>query len=321
MCRFVDRREKIDLFRFFVRWKQYIKGKQGPGSKPPRSHTASSKRPSELRPGQATESSRHFSSQSTVASRTRHPSAVRENPPSIAQASGSRTVNVPSSTSASPTTAQDESSRPRSHEFVLFVKDLLPQPLKDTFKDDPNYVPRNQTTAFTLTSRIPLGNAQIPYIAHLFSIPNLRSTLLAYFNALADDPHQQFLPFAEIDCWDRVRLQLKCEYDENVIVPQQTVMASPPSSDWPSGLFNFVLVNLDGYSNAITPSIKGMDCFRISQLHFLMLLHRRSCRRSATPRVSASRAQAKSTTISGLCRTAGSRDNNDRRRRRRDTRR
>jgi len=64
-------------------------------------------------------------------------------------------------------------------------------------------------------------------------------------------------PFRSVDCWDRVRLQLQCDYDENVTMQLQTVVASPPTSALPLGLYNFVLVNMDDYSDAIPSTISG----------------------------------------------------------------
>ena len=74
--------------------------------------------------------------------------------------------------------------------------------------------------------------------------------------ALFEDVVQHTLPFELIDCWDRVRIQLRANHD-NSVLPQETVVASPPSSSFPGGLSNFVLVDLSNYDDAITSTIAG----------------------------------------------------------------
>ncbi len=61
-----------------------------------------------------------------------------------------------------------------------------------------------------------------------------------------------------------MRLQLRCDYDENITMQLQTVVASPPTSALPSGLYNFVLVNMDDYSDAIPSTISGMCYLYVS---------------------------------------------------------
>lgn len=261
MCRFLDRREKIDLFRLYLDWKRSTM------SKKPRPQK---RKPSSVPAGDSSASAdANAPAGADIAvdeeddDDDENEEDEEEEEGEDAEANAEENVDASTGTTASAELDADADSKAlqlRLRDFAPFAKRFLPKPLHDAFQDDSNYTPRNGTTAFTLTSRIPFGNAKILYISQLYSIPNLDSDLIAFFNAGDEESGRAHLPFSLLDCWDRVRLQLRCEYDDNIMMPMQTVMASPPSSTLPSGLCNFVLVNMDGYSNAIAPSISGMCC-------------------------------------------------------------
>ncbi len=72
--------------------------------------------------------------------------------------------------------------------------------------DDESYTPRNETTAFILTSRINRGNARIGSIATIYELPKLNSLMLQRSVMKIGDLYQQIRPHVKhIDCWDRVR--------------------------------------------------------------------------------------------------------------------
>ncbi len=167
------------------------------------------------------------------------------------------TPQVPSTVSTEPSHLR-KNPRP----FVPFVKCFLPQPIHDHFKDELSYVPRNETTAFILTNRITNGNASIVAVSRSHRLPMLPSLLIDYYQRTTG-LQDGVLPFRLIDCWDRVRLQSRCVYDDSIIMPPRVVMASAPSSEFPRGLCNFVLVNASAFSHLpnIIPCIAGMFYF------------------------------------------------------------
>ncbi len=127
----------------------------------------------------------------------------------------------------------------RREKFLPFARAFIPQPPRDAFQDLPRVSPRNDTTAFVLTDRITHGDARIDQIARIYHLPKLR-------DAVTDFYEQQLAGGTTIhllDCWDRVRLQLRSSPDfSNVIMPLVPVLASAPTSELPHGLCNFVLV-------------------------------------------------------------------------------
>ncbi|KAG2158271.1 uncharacterized protein EDB93DRAFT_1238045 [Suillus bovinus] len=54
------------------------------------------------------------------------------------------------------------------------------------------------------------------------------------------------LPFDRVQVWHSVRLQQTSFHDSSIILPAQTVHASPLGPGWPKGRRDFVLVNIDG---------------------------------------------------------------------------
>ncbi|KAG1762200.1 hypothetical protein EDD22DRAFT_953353 [Suillus occidentalis] len=103
---------------------------------------------------------------------------------------------------------------------------------------------------------------KIDEVANDFNIPDLGQVLSDFLQRdarngaaghglgvarrqLIDRP--SVLPFERIQIWHTVRLQQVSFYDASVVLPAQTVHASPPSpaSGWPKGRRDAVLVNID----------------------------------------------------------------------------
>lgn len=120
---------------------------------------------------------------------------------------------------------------------LAFAHTFLPQPARNTFEDDAYYTPRNETTAFILTGRITHGDAKVRQIARKYKLPKLRDTIEEYLERELDGGEIRL-----IDCWDRVRLQLRSSVGSNDLSTPVPVMAVSPSDDSPYGLCNFVLV-------------------------------------------------------------------------------
>lgn len=140
------------------------------------------------------------------------------------------------------------------------LQEFLPGAERNIFLSDEHQVPRNGTTAFGLTDRITYGNMRVSEVSRLYNLPALRLALHEHFQAsLVENksagPYK--LPFKWIDCWNHVRLQLhRCEFSgDEAVMPSTTVMASPPSEDFPFGHCNFVLVK--NSPDLTVPGIKG----------------------------------------------------------------
>ncbi len=163
--------------------------------------------------------------------------------------------------------AHELEATPAIDSLSPFARSLLPKLIKDAFLDDESYTPRNETTAFILTSRINRGNAKISSISAIYELPKLDSFMLQRSVLRIDDRYQQVRPHIKyIDCWDRVRLQLRSQDNSNVVLQPITVMAAPPSDDLPFGLYNFVLVK--DASNSKSQSIHGT--FSYSPYHSIV---------------------------------------------------
>lgn len=126
-------------------------------------------------------------------------------------------------------------------ELNAFARLFLPKPVDNAFEDQPNYTRRNSTTAFILTSRITRGNAKIRAISRVYELPKLK-TLIENFESTRDSGLKRAMRYDMIDCWDRVRLQLRPIDNAGLPLQPVTVMAAPPSKELPFGLYNFVLV-------------------------------------------------------------------------------
>ncbi len=189
----------------------------------------------------------------------RTPATTSSQAPSTSQLpSAASSLQHPSPQIPSTVTSQPSHLRSKQRPFVPFVRRFLPQPIHDHFKDELHYTPRNETTAFILTNRITNGNASVVAVSRSYHLPNLPSLLVDYFQRTTG-LQEDVLPFRLIDCWDRVRLQSRCVYDDSIIMPPRVVMASAPSSEFPRGLCNFVLVNMSAFSHlpSIIPCIAG----------------------------------------------------------------
>ncbi|KAG1849723.1 hypothetical protein F4604DRAFT_1883751 [Suillus subluteus] len=57
--------------------------------------------------------------------------------------------------------------------------------------------------------------------------------------------HLPILPFDHMQVWNTVRLQQTSFHDPSIVLPAQTVHASPPGPGWPKGRRDTILVNMD----------------------------------------------------------------------------
>lgn len=142
----------------------------------------------------------------------------------------------------------------RTDSFLPFARAFIPRPSKNWFEDEADYTPRNDTTAFILTDRITNGNAMISHIARRYCLPKLCDALTGHF----ERQQEGGVNIQLIDCWDRLRLQLRLDDDDGTRVrPPVPVLALPPSDDLPYGLCNFVMVR--DLPDVSTVCIKGLS--------------------------------------------------------------
>ena len=67
-----------------------------------------------------------------------------------------------------------------------------------------------------------------------YNLPDFHDALLVFHYGVHS---RSTLSYKDIDIWNSVRMQLRAVQDDDLILPPQTVMASPRL-----GLYNFVLV-------------------------------------------------------------------------------
>ncbi len=129
----------------------------------------------------------------------------------------------------------------RSERFLSFARAFIPQPPRDAFRDHPSVTPRNDTTAFILNDRITHGDATVGRIMRIYRLPKLRDAIVDYYEQQYDLEEGIRIKF--LDCWDRVRLQLRSSLHHSIgVMPPVPVMASARTPKLPLGLCNFVLV-------------------------------------------------------------------------------
>lgn len=148
-------------------------------------------------------------------------------------------AKVPAQGSSAPTS---ESKVPANE----LAKKFLPPAIRSAFDREEEFTPRNVTTAFLLTDRVANGKMNIREVEEMYHLPRLRQLLHGLFGK------DKFL----LDCWPRVRLQMRSVCEPDVVLPPVVVMAEPPSTDHIRGLCNFVLVK--GASTYNIAGIKGM---------------------------------------------------------------
>lgn len=146
----------------------------------------------------------------------------------------------------------------RSEDFSAFAGLFLPKSVKNAFTEPACDVPRNDTSAFSLTSRITHGDASVRTISKIYGLPKLATLLLQRSFLQLHNGYKRVRPTVKfLDCWDRVRIQLRSQDNSNVVLEPLTVMACPPNKDVPFGLYNFVLVK--DLANANAETIRGMS--------------------------------------------------------------
>ncbi len=220
ICRWLDRRDKMNLFSSFIDWEKC---------------------------GDATDEEDIDGAARAVGdddSNYRSDSDSYSENGEIDNDSDTASTDSPSTPDPSSLVAQQVRLR-QLHRFQALILEsgkYIPKPAKDKFADlKPNSartVIKNDTTVFALTARITHRKKSIADVSRIYRLPGLLDAILSFYGC-----QEVFrLPFNVLDCWDRVRMQLRMFQDHNVAAPPSTVTAIPPSDKLLFGLCNFVLV-------------------------------------------------------------------------------
>jgi hypothetical protein len=126
------------------------------------------------------------------------------------------------------------------------ISPSTPLPLR-TFSTD--------TTAFHLNRHPDIPLLTVDEVAVNFKLPDLRAVLSDYVRRMRDlrsstftigqrclSPADAILPFDHLQVWHSARVQVRSPYSMDVSDPCR-VCAEPPSSDWPFGQYDTVLLS------------------------------------------------------------------------------
>lgn len=113
------------------------------------------------------------------------------------------------------------------------------------------------STAFNLPRDPTYKRMSLESVIEMFNLPDLRPALADFLKRYRSQanmlslggrrvsPLNSPLPFDDLLVWSKFRIQLKTYHHPHKNLPPRTVMASPPSTDWPLGQYDTVLVNTD----------------------------------------------------------------------------
>ena len=142
----------------------------------------------------------------------------------------------------------DESDQVKQR-FQQLVGRFLPTPVRNIFQA------RNPlcsaTTSFRLRQKPNCKDLSLEHVQLLHEVPNLIDDLRRYFLGPRAQ-HFAHLPFDTLSTWWRVQIQLKDPQDPGVLLPPQTIQASPQVKTDKAvhfGRYNFVLLRRDVLGN------------------------------------------------------------------------
>ena len=142
------------------------------------------------------------------------------------------------------------------------LHEFLPKPTRDAFKEDATLTPRNDTTAFILNGRKQPLTLCFDTVASTYNLPAsvLNIALENFMHGPTRTMRQSFsrksgFLHQKLCVWKKVRIQLRTIQDEDRILPPLTVLAMPPTPQFPLGLYNFVLVR--HYADVTQTGIQG----------------------------------------------------------------
>ena len=127
--------------------------------------------------------------------------------------------------------------------FQQLAKRFLPTPVRNVFQARNSLC--SATTAFQLRQKPNLKDISLDDVQLKYEVPNFIDDLRRYFLG-PKARHFTHLPFDVLSTWWRVRAQLKDPQDSAVLLPPQTIQASPSmrtrTGVMCAGRYNFVLL-------------------------------------------------------------------------------
>ncbi|KAH7916823.1 hypothetical protein BV22DRAFT_1188811, partial [Leucogyrophana mollusca] len=135
-----------------------------------------------------------------------------------------------------------------------------PRPVRNHFLK--GILSHDATTAFHVTVEPNLKNKSIDDIANLYKIPDFGVAFAQYLARQAVDPHWSHSP---LKGWNKFRLQLHSVLQRGMIMPSQLVQAYPPSTEFPHGNCDMVLLSVlqaDGEPVNVVAQVRAV--FQIS---------------------------------------------------------
>lgn len=133
---------------------------------------------------------------------------------------------------------------------------FLPAPVLDGFAAS---CYSNETTAFLISSECFKSNISVQDVATLFSLTDFNLALKCSL------PESDLGHVTGVDVWARIRVQLRSEQDDDLLLPPRTISSCPPNDEWPLGLYNFVLVRQE--SDAAVKGIRSKFKIRTEALN------------------------------------------------------
>lgn len=146
-------------------------------------------------------------------------------------------------------------------------------------------------TVFHLIRDPSFKRTSIDSVAGQFNLPDLRPAIADYITRLEDGASNGHienvggrrlakpgcsLDFTHLELWTKVRLQSTAYHYPHDVLPPVTINAGPPSDQWPYGLSDSVIVNLDNNEKWPHSGLKG-NSYAYGSNCYLNLPVNRSC--------------------------------------------
>ena len=139
----------------------------------------------------------------------------------------------------------DGSNQEKKRIFQHLAGRFLPTPVRNVFQARNSLC--SATTAFQLRQKPNLKDISLENVQLKYEVPNFIDDLRRYFLG-PKAQHFTHLPFDVLSTWWRVQIQLKDPQDPGVLLPPQTIQASPQVKTDKAvhfGRYNFVLIRDD----------------------------------------------------------------------------
>jgi len=148
------------------------------------------------------------------------------------------------------------------------VRRLLVENDPDSPKPLHTFLAGNSTIHLNIDFSI--GQMRVNKIADKYRLPDLRASLTDFLSRKAQNKGVLHtlngarwasttspLPFEYLQVWFKLRIQQTDYYNSGNVLHAQVVNAAPPSSTWPMGQYDSVIVNTDAEQSWPQSGLKG----------------------------------------------------------------